>query len=270
MTAAVRDPYIPARSVVHHLDARLKLLLALGFILTAALLPAGAWASYLLLLALAFSAALVSEMGIGRLLRRSWAALPFALAALPLLFTTPGPTLILLHPGLPQAEITLPGLVRFLSLAIKSWLSIQAAVILTAATPFPDLLAAMRSLGLPRFLAAVIGLMWRYLFVLADSAARLMRARTSRSGAAQGQRSGGKIAWRARITGEMAGNLLLQSLERADRIYAAMLARGYDGEARGPAPAQFQWSSWLVLAAALTGMAGILLLGWLPSAYGAL
>jgi len=30
----------------------------------------------------------------------------------------------------------------------------------------------------------------------------------------------------------MAGSLLLRSLERSDRIYHAMLARGYDGEVR--------------------------------------
>lgn len=268
MTAAVSDPYLPAHSAIHHLDARLKLLLTLGFILTTALLPAGAWASYLLLLALAFSAALVSELGIGRLLRRSLAVIPFALAALPLIFTTPGSALIILLAAPLQMEITLPGLVRFLSLAVKSWLSVQAAVILTAATPFPDLLMAMRSLGLPRFLAVVIGLMWRYLFVLVDSAARLTRARASRSGTIPGQHSGGKVAWRARITGGMAGNLLLQSLERADRIYAAMLARGYDGEARGSAVTQFRGSSWLVLAVALTVMAGIFLLGLFTSAIG--
>jgi cobalt/nickel transport system permease protein len=30
----------------------------------------------------------------------------------------------------------------------------------------------------------------------------------------------------------MAGNLLLRAFERSERIYAAMLSRGYDGEAR--------------------------------------
>jgi cobalt/nickel transport system permease protein len=32
--------------------------------------------------------------------------------------------------------------------------------------------------------------------------------------------------------GGMAGNLLLRAFERSERIYAAMLSRGYDGEAR--------------------------------------
>lgn len=271
MTAGVHDPYLPMHSTVHRLDARLKLLLALAGILTAALLPVGAWPSYLLFLALAFSAALASQLGIGRLLRRSWASLPFILAALPLLFTVPGPSLMEISSGPLHFSLSQPGIDRFLSLAVKSWLSVQAAVILTATTPFPEVLAAMRALGLPRFLTAVIGLMWRYLFVLVDSASRILRARASRSGKMlhPGGQAGGKVAWRARVTGGMAGNLLLQSLERADRIYAAMLARGYDGEIRGESAVPFSVSSWMMLAAALAVLAGLLLLGWLTTAIGA-
>ncbi len=272
MTVGVHDPYLPARSMLHHLDPRLKLLLALSFILTVALLPAGAWPSYLLLLALAFSAALAAGMGLDRLLRRSWASLPFILAALPLLFTAASPLVFNFSSGPLQIQISQSGLDRFLSLAMKSWLSVQAAVILTAVTPFSDLLAAMRALRLPRFLAAVIGLMWRYLFVLVDSTSRLTRARASRSGEAvqPGRRVGGKITWRARVTGGLAGNLLLQSMERADRIYAAMLARGYDGEERRATAQSFSLSSWLGLAFALVVLALLLLLGWFTTASGAI
>ena len=48
---------------------------------------------------------------------------------------------------------------------------------LASSTPFPDLLVAMRAVGIPRLLVAIFGLMWRYLFVLADEVLRLMRAR---------------------------------------------------------------------------------------------
>ncbi len=97
------------------------------------------------------------------------------------------------------------------------------AVVLASATPFPELLAAMR-MRLPKLLVAVIGLMWRYLFVLVDEVLRLMRAREARSGQADGSRGGGSLAWRARVTGGMAGNLMLRSFDRSERIYAAMAA----------------------------------------------
>jgi cobalt/nickel transport system permease protein len=35
--------------------------------------------------------------------------------------------------------------------------------------------------------------------------------------------------WLAHVTGGMAGSLFLRSLERSDRVYAAMVSRGYSG-----------------------------------------
>ena len=228
------DPFHARQSVVHQADPRVKLVLTLAFILTCALLPAGAWAEYLLLLALVWSLGILSTLGISFLLKRALLAVPFVLAALPLLFTVNGPPLLSSHIGSVPVVITQPGWIRFSSLAVKSWLSIQAALLLTATTSFPDLLVALRAIKMPRLLVAIAGLMWRYLFILVDEAGRLIRARESRSAQAEipGMHTGGSWSWRARVTGGMAGSLFLRGYERSDRVYLAMLARGYDGEPR--------------------------------------
>lgn len=265
MHAHFLDPYRPQPSVVHALDARVKFPLAVGFILATALIPPGAWAVYVLLLAFVISVEVLSEIGVGYVLKRAALALPFVLAALPVMFTLPGDPLLRITIGPWIPTISAQGLERFLSIAAKSWLSVQMAIVLAAATPFPDLLAAMRALRIPRLLVAIIGLMWRYLFVLADEAMRLMRARAARSGHvdAQHTRPGGTLAWRARVTGGMAGNLFLRSFDRADRIYAAMTARGYDGEVRllpaPPVPAGQR----LVLAGGLVVLALLVIMGYL-------
>ena len=121
----------------------------------------------------------------------------------------------------------------------------------------------MEGLRLPRLLVAVIGLMWRYLFVLVDEVMRLARAREARSGAVDtaANRAGGTVAWRARVTGGMAGNLFLRSFDRAERIYAAMAARGYDGEVRGLPRAAVSRGAWFVLAAGLALYLALILLG---------
>ncbi len=72
---------------------------------------------------------------------------------------------------------TIPGLERFISIALKSWISVQMAIVLATSTTFPDLMVAMRAVHVPRLLVAIFGLMWRYLFVLADEVLRLIRAR---------------------------------------------------------------------------------------------
>jgi cobalt/nickel transport system permease protein len=142
---------------------------------------------------------------------------------------------------------------------------VQAAVVLAASTPFPDLLIAMRAIRLPRLLVALFGLMWRYLFVFADEVIRLSRARAARSGQSDipNRKTGGSLTWRARVTGGMAGNLFLRAFERSDRIYMAMLARGYDGEVRAlPMPA-LRPVHWLVLSFGLAMMVILLGLGFL-------
>lgn len=259
------DPYRSGGSLLHKLDPRVKFILALAFILAVSLTPTGAWPVYVLLLALAISAAVLSELGVGYALKRALLALPFVLAALPVIFTLDGPALLRLPLGPWTLTATQPGLARFVSIALKSWISMQAAILLAATTPFPDLMTAMRAVGLPRLLVAIFGLMWRYLFVLVDEVIRLSRARVSRSGQSDrpGLRPGGSLAWRAQVTGGMAGSLFLRAFERSDRIYVAMLSRGYDGEVRAAPLPPLGGSARLGLAAGLTLLGCLLIFAFL-------
>jgi cobalt/nickel transport system permease protein len=225
------DVYRARGSFVHRLDARVKLALAVLFIVCAALTPDGAWPAYVLLAALAIGVAVASQLGMGFVQRRAAVAIPFALAAVTVAFSTPGRSLSTVHILGWEVTLTDTGLVRFVSILFKSWLSVQMAVVLTASTPFPDLLQAMRGLGLPKIMVAIAGFTYRYIFVIGEEALRLMQARAARSSAPSG-RGGRNVLWRARVTGGMAGSLFLRSIERSERIYDAMAARGYDGEVR--------------------------------------
>jgi len=71
------------------------------------------------------------------------------------------------------------------------------------------------------------------------------------------------VAWRARVTGGMAGSLFLRSFERSDRIYAAMAARGYDGEVRAFPLPPIAPVSWVVLVGGLSLLGLLTLLGYL-------
>ncbi len=193
------------------------------------------------------------------------------LAAFPIIFTYGKLALFAFPIGPWRLTVHAEGLERFVSLALKSWLSVQAAIVMAASTPFPELLQAMRAVGIPRLLVSMFGMMWRYTFVLVDEAMRLMRARTARSGqSAESSRthassriagSGGSVIWRARVTGGMAGNLFLRAFERSDRIYVAMLSRGYDGEVRLMPLAPMTGTTWAALLAGLAMLSLLLSLG---------
>ena len=259
------DPYRPRKSLVHQLDPRIKLVLTVVFILSNTLLPTAAWPVYILMFALILSVEILSELGVSYILKRAVLALPFILAAIPLILTISGKTLLSLPIGPWTINDTYPQLERFASITIKTWLSIQAAILLAASTPFPELLVAMRAVGVPRLLVSIFGLMWRYLFVLVDEATRLMRARAARSGRSDrpDAKPGGSLSWRARVTGGMAGNLFLRSFERSDRIYMARVSRGYDGESRSlPLPA-IQPVHWRILIGSLGVLGSLILFAYL-------
>jgi cobalt/nickel transport system permease protein len=257
------DPYRPRTSPIHALDSRIKFVLTVAFTLTVSLTPVAAWPVYILLFALILSVEILSGLGIGYVQKRALLALPFVLAALPVIFTLKGTSLFTIPLGSWKLTASLEGLERFIGVALKSWISLQAAIVLASSTPFPELLQAMRAVGIPRLLVGMFGLMWRYLFVLVDEALRLMRARAARSGqcAGAGKRYGGSVAWRARVAGGMAGNLFLRAFERSDRIYVAMLSRGYDGEVRALPLVPLTSRGWLALAAGLFLLLLLLLFG---------
>jgi cobalt/nickel transport system permease protein len=259
------DPYRPRRSPIHALDARVKFVLTMAFILCTALTPPGAWPVYILLLSIIVAVEVLSDLGVAYVFKRAVLAFPFVLAALPVIFSTPGSELFSLTLGPWTLTASLPGLERFLSIAFKSWVSVQAAIVLAASTPFPDLLVAMRAVRMPRLLVAIFGLMWRYLFVLVDEVLRLLRARAARSGVSADAKlkAGGSVTWRARVAGGMAGSLFLRALERSDRIYLAMVSRGYDGEVRTMPLPGLKPSHWIVLSCGIGTLALLLMIAYL-------
>jgi cobalt/nickel transport system permease protein len=224
------DRYLTGESLIHHLDPRVKVVVTVLFILSNALLPDGAWLAFFLAWGLVLLISRLAGLGWAYVVRRSFVALPFAMAAVTVVFNLPGETLAALKLGPWQVAVTDAGVIRFVSIVARAWLSVQMAILLTATTRFPDLLHALHHLHVPHLLVTIVSFMYRYLFVLADEALRLLRAREARSAKSETRRSGGSIAWRARVSGNMAGQLFLRSYERSDRVYNAMLARGYGGQ----------------------------------------
>ena len=77
-----------------------------------------------------------------------------------------------------------------------------------------------------------------------------MRARDARSVG-----SGGSLLWRAQVTGNMVGQLFLRSYDRSERVYQAMLARGFDGRFLTTNPHQMRERDWWALAVTVIALA---------------
>jgi cobalt/nickel transport system permease protein len=225
------DTYQETGSLLHRIDARVKVILTFGMILFIALTPMGSFATYVAFFGIAMLGTVVARIDPLTVLKRSLVALPFAGAAVSLIFTVPGPSL----GTVPWFEwsISAAGVLRFASIVFKSLISVQFAILMMLTTHFTDILWAMGALRVPKVLVIIFSFMYRYLFVLADEALRLTRARDSRSATVGGgPTSGRSIAFRAQTTGRMIGNLFLRSYARSERVYQAMAARGYHGKIR--------------------------------------
>ncbi len=114
------------------------------------------------------------------------------------------------------------GWLTFLAIFIKSTLLVTATILLIATTGMDNLAKALRMLKIPKVFVLQLLLTYRFITVLAEEVFRMIRAYTLR---APGQKGIHISAW-----GSFAGQLILRSFERAQRIYQSMVLRGFQGE----------------------------------------
>ena len=112
------------------------------------------------------------------------------------------------------------GLARFGWIAARSTLSLATLLLLSNTTPFAELLQLLRRVRVPSVVVSTLAIMYRYIFILSDETQRSLRARRSRSFSPGVSRS-----WAARSS--LLGQMFLRSTGRAERIYNAMIARGW-------------------------------------------
>jgi cobalt/nickel transport system permease protein len=114
------------------------------------------------------------------------------------------------------------GWISFGSILLKYTLTVSAALLLIATTSFPGVCHALRRLGFPALFVSQLLFLYRYLFVLMEEAMRIIRARDMRS---FGTRGPGM-----KVFVQLIGVLFLRTVDRAERVYYAMLSRGFQGD----------------------------------------
>lgn len=225
------DRFAQGDSPVHHLDARAKLIAVLAY--TVVLISFDRYA------VLALAPMCVMPLGMMWL-----GGVPVWFALRRVVFLSPfiamACILSPLYDHSPHAAAFGPwhftvtgGWLTAADVAVKFTLGVMALTALTSTTPFSSLLQGMRKLAVPKLLVAMLGLVYRYIFVLIDQAMRVRRARDYRGG------SRGPLRRKLAAAGSAVGSMFVRTLERADRVHLAMQGRGYRGEIRGLAAPRF-------------------------------
>ncbi len=220
------DKYSDRDSLIHRLDPRSKLLATLAFIAAVVLTPAGSWLAYSLYFVIIATLIALSRIPVFYIIRRSLLIIPFVLlVAIFIPFFKEGEVAGSYNLWLWQVSVTHSGLQILWNILARAWLSILSLILLTSTTRFKSLLKGLEQLRLPRVIVMLLSFMYRYLFILVDEVMRMRQARDSRN-------FGGKRLRRIGTVGNMIGTLFIRSYERGERVYAAMMARGFDGHSR--------------------------------------
>ena len=218
--------FVHADSGVHRLAPECKLAGTVLFIFAVVATPKEAIWAFGLDALIIITIALLARVPLGRLARRLVIELPFLAFAVFLPFVGRGPYVEVGFLTLSQA-----GLWGAWNIVIKGTIGVAASCLLTATTPVPELLRALERLRVPRPIVGIASFMVRYGEVLAGDVRRMRIARLSRA-------DDPRWLWQVAGVARTAGALFVRSYERGERVYVAMLARGY-----GFAPAAAEGAS---------------------------
>ncbi len=213
---------------VHRLDPRVKILVSFIFIIFVVSFP-----KYELSALMPFFLYPVFMLTAG--------SIPFRAIAKKVLFISPFAIFIgIFNPLLDTNVLLRPfgmaitgGWISFLSILVKFVLTVSTALLLIAVTSFPGICEALERLKLPKIFVIQLLFLYRYLFVLLEESLRMIRAREARSFGSKGKE--------IRTFIRLISVLLIRSVERAERIYRAMLSRGFRGEIRVLKRLQFRY-----------------------------
>ncbi len=233
MKHAFLDHHSSGESPVHHLDARAKIIVFFTFVLIAVSSPPASFLLFGLLILVLIAIALLSKLPLGHLVKKVLIILPFLfLVTISIPFVKRDGVGGGYNLGFGGLSVSQSGLWILWNVVIKSSLGVFSIILLSSTTSFPQLIKGMERLGSPKIFTILASFMYRYSFILIDEMPRMRRARDSRC-------FGGRWFWQLRVIGHMVGTLFLRSFHRGERIYQAMLSRGYNGTMPGTTGGRF-------------------------------
>lgn len=227
-------------SVLHRLPPEVKIVATLVFTIAVVAIPREQfWAFGVCALLLALTAGLARIRPLW-LVKHAAIELPFVVLAVLLPFVGTGERVEWLG-----MSLSIDGLYGAWNIAAKGTLGVVASLLLAGTTGVRDLILGMQRLRTPHIFVQIAMFMFRYLDVIADQARRMRIARLSRC-------HDPRFLWQVKAFASGIGSLFIRSFERGERVYLAMVSRGYTGRLPGvtaTVASSGQWAMALVIPA---------------------
>jgi len=238
--AVSADALAKGDGLLQRLDPRVKLAGLLALIAATAL-AARLWVIGGIL-ALAVLLALLSRLSLRFLVAPVWlSAFTFTGAiAIPAIFLTPG-TAIWRVPSL-DWPVTAQGITTASYLILRVEASVTLGLLLIFTTPWNHVLKALRIFRVPVVFVVILGMTFRYILLLLETAHEMFESRKSRT---VGRLTSGDYRQIAMSSG---GVLLGKTFQLSNEVYLAMQARGFRGEVYVMDEFRMAGADWMALA----------------------
>lgn len=221
------DALLGSEGSICRLDPRVKIVSSLAFVLFIILTPPTRILHFAMFLVIIGALIALAKLPLLFVLRRSLVVVPFVLlVALLVPFLKEGEIAGGWSLGPFRLTVSTSGLWILWNVCIKAWSSVLIVIVLTSTTGISGLLQGLQGLKVPKVLVVLLAFLLRYFPLVADQVMALRRAGEAR-GVDRRPRSE-----RLGVLGRLLGTLFIRTYERGERVYAAMLARGFSGELR--------------------------------------
>ncbi len=223
------ERYAGKRGLLQSIDPRVKLIAILGFITVTVFVHS--ISALLILMLISVLLAMLSSIPLRFYIPRVWLFIPIftGVIAIPAMFNVVSPgkeifTLISWN-GV-HLYITQEGLWSASILVLRVATAVSFAVLLTLTTRWNELINSLLALRISSVFVMVLTFTYRYIFYLLDIMSKMILSRKARSSG----RLGARRNWK--LFAPLIGALFIRAYETNNRVYLAMLSRGFSGEAR--------------------------------------
>ncbi len=249
------EEFTRREGLLQRVDPRVKLGIFAASVLVVGL--ARSLPVILILYATAVLIGFLSRLPASLLFKRLLIGIPLfaGIVALPALFLIGGKPLIdIARIGPVHLAITNNSVMSFVVFVTRVAASVTLAALLVVTTRWSDLLKAMRVFRVPEVFIVVLGMTYRYIFLLLKALENLFLARASRTVGVSSDQE------RRRWIGASMGTLLGKSFKTSNDVYQAMVARGFTGDVRTITNFAMRDEDWLFVAVSAVVLASALLL----------
>jgi cobalt/nickel transport system permease protein len=243
--------HLDRASSIHGLASEVKIAAVVAFTIIVVITPREEFLAFAGYSALLVVVALVARVPVLWLAKRSTIELPFVLLAVALPIVGEGE-----HVDWLGMSLSIDGLYGAWNIVVKGTLGVVASLLLAATTTARDLILGLERLRVPSVFTQIATFMLRYIVVLAEEARRMRVARLSRG-------YDPRFLWQVKAFAVGVGSLFLRAFERGERVYLAMVSRGYDGrlpviEGGGAGAGQWTVAAMLPIAATVIALSAVL------------